>query len=98
LPTVDVINSKGYNCIYSDHKKDATAIFEWGLSIFPDDINLYDSMGEIQQQSGDKKSALAYYMKGMDVVKKQKTRFDNKTYENLLAGFDGRIKSLDGNR
>jgi predicted alpha/beta superfamily hydrolase len=98
LPTADVINSMGYNCFYTDRKKDAIAVFEWGLSIFPDDINLYDSMGEIQQQSGDKKSALAYYMKGMDVVKKQKTRFDNKTYENLLAGFDGRIKSLDGNR
>jgi len=95
LPGVDIINNMGYNCFYSDRLKEAIEVFQWGLSVYPDDINLYDSMGEIQQNTGDKKSALAFYLKGLAVVKKQQSKFDNITYKNLISGFEGRIKSLD---
>ncbi len=95
LPTVWDINRIGYNCYYAGKNKEAVETFAWALSLYPDDINLYDSMGEIQQGIGNKKEALYFYLKGLDVVEQQKSKLSMEIFERLRDGFKDRIKSVD---
>lgn len=95
LPLINDLNNMGYNCYYADKKKEATDIFKWALNLYPDNINLHDSMGEIQQWIGNKSEALSYYNKGLAVVKQQENKLDTKKYNRLIHSFEARIKSLD---
>jgi predicted alpha/beta superfamily hydrolase len=95
LPLVHDINNMGYNCFYSNKKQEAVDVFDWGLTLYPDNINLYDSRGEIEQNIGNKQEALESYTKGLEVVKKQKNKLDATTYANLVQGFENRLKSLN---
>jgi len=94
LPLVDDLNNIGYNCFYLNKKAEAAEVFEWALFMYRDDINLYDSMGEIQQSTGNNKEALHYYSKGLTIVEQQKSNLETKTYQKLMKGFQERIKSI----
>lgn len=94
LPMVNDANGMAYNCLYSDKPKEAVAILHWALSLYPENINLYDSMGEIQQTTGNNKEALEYYSKGLAIVERQKSRLENNTYQGLIKGFKERIRSV----
>jgi len=50
---------------YAGKNNEAIQIFEWALSIYPGNLNLYDSMGEMQENTGSKNLALGYYIKGI---------------------------------
>jgi predicted alpha/beta superfamily hydrolase len=94
LPDADVINTLGYNLYYKKRNAEAVAIFKWGLQLHPANFNLYDSMGEIQQELGNKQLALRYYNEGLNLVKQQKAKLSNEIYQGLLSGFTFRIKAL----
>jgi tetratricopeptide (TPR) repeat protein len=95
LPLVDELIHHGYNLFYAKRYQEAIDLFTWALSVYPRNLNLYDSMGEIQQGSGNKQTALKYYLAGLDEVKNQERILDNKEYDQLIAGFKRRIKALD---
>ena len=95
LPVVDEIIHHGYNLFYAKRYQEAIDLFTWALSVYPRNLNLYDSMGEIQQGSGNKQTALKYYMAGLDEVENQERILDSKEYDQLIAGFKRRIKALD---
>ena len=94
LPTIEDINHIAYNCFYSDKKKEAIDVLTWAIFLYPDDTNLYDSMGEIQQETGDKNEALNYYTKGLETVEQQKSYLSPTTYLKLKKGFEDRIQSV----
>lgn len=94
LPLIDDLNNIGYNCFYLNKKAEAVEVFEWALSMYPDDINLHDSMGEIQQSTGNNKEALHYYSKGLTIVEQQRSDLETKTYQKLVKGFQERINSI----
>ena len=95
LTLVDEVIHHGYNLFYAKRYQEAINLFTWALSVYPHNIDLYDSMGEIQQGSGNKTTALKYYMDGLDEVENQHRILDNKEYNQLIAGFKRRIKALD---
>ncbi len=95
LPLVNEIIHHGYNLFYAKRYQESIELFIWALSIYPHNLNLYDSMGEVHQGSGNKQIALKYYMAGLDEVKNQERVLDNKEYDQLTAGFERRIKALD---
>jgi predicted alpha/beta superfamily hydrolase len=94
LPFVDDLNTMGYNCFYAGKNKEAIQIFQWGLSMYPGNLNLYDSMAEIQANTGNRNLALTYYIKGIDVLKKQKPNLDPVIYNSQLSYFEGKLKSI----
>lgn len=94
LPVVDDLNTMGYNCYYANKKQEAVEVFQWGLTLYPENINLYDSIGEVLQLSGNKEEALKYYRKGITVIEKRKGTLETKKYNKLISGFEERIKSL----
>jgi predicted alpha/beta superfamily hydrolase len=94
LPMVDDLNNIGYNCYYAGKNTEAIAVFKWALALYPDNINLYDSMGEIQMNTGNKTEALSYYTKGLAVIKQQQSIIDSKKYNSLTHRFEEQIKVL----
>ncbi|CAM4413774.1 Predicted hydrolase of the alpha/beta superfamily [Pedobacter westerhofensis] len=94
LPFVDDLNTMGYNCYYSGKNKEAIQIFEWALSIYPSNLNLYDSMGEVQENTGNKGLALTYYTKGINLLKEQKAYLAPKIYNEQLSYFESKLKSI----
>lgn len=97
LPLINDLNGMAYNCLYSGRTKEAIAVLQWGLTLYPDDINLHDSMGEIQQSAGSPKEALRYYTRGLEIVEQCRSRLEPGTYQRFINGFKERIKSLDAN-
>ncbi|GAB2986129.1 hypothetical protein GCM10027049_26630 [Mucilaginibacter puniceus] len=95
LPLVDELIHHGYNLFYAKRYQEAIALFTWALSVYPHNLNLYDSMGEIQQGVGNKQTALKFYLAGLDEVENQERILDNKEYDQFIAGFKRRIKALD---
>lgn len=94
LPVADEINSHGYNLFYAKRFKESLDLFTWGISIHPHNINLYDSIAEIQNETGDKQASLKWYTAGLNEVKNQKQTLEPKRYDQLIAGFEKHIKEV----
>ena len=95
LPTIGDINRLAYNSFYSQNKADAIKILQWGISLYTDDANLFDSMGELQQDSGNMKEAKYYYTQALNIIEKQKPLFQPLTYQDKVNWFTGRIKGTE---
>jgi len=94
LPLVEDINDVGYNLFYAKYYKESIELFKYGISLYPDDTNLYDSIGEIQSGVGDKAAALKYYSEGLEALKKQKGNLTDAVYNRKLQGFEKNIKAF----
>ena len=95
LPVAGEINSHGYNLFYDKRFKESLDLFTWGIYMYPHNINLYDSMAEIQNETGDKQASLKWYTAGLNEVKNQKQTLENKRYDQLIAGFEKNINKLN---
>jgi len=95
LPTAYQLNNLGYTCYYNGWTKEAIQLFYYGLAMYPHNINLYDSIGEIYQLNGDVKAASKFYNKGLRKVKKQLADIESQTASKLINNFKKRLKSLD---
>jgi len=95
LPMVWDINNLAYNSYYSGKTATSISLLQKGLETHPSDINLYDSMGEIQQQGGNLPLARKYYEQGMAMVERQKAMLSNEKYQEFMATFRNRIAALD---
>ena len=87
-------NQLAYNFFYDEKPNDALKILLWANGIFPQDINLYDSIGEMYQKLDSKQEALNYYKKFEQKVEEQKISLKQEDYENMKKGVNERIKSL----
>ena len=95
LPTIRDINRLAYNCFYTQDKEDAIKLMLWGISMYPGDANLFDSMGEFQQDAGNIAEAKSYYTEGLKIIEKQKPFFQTTTYQEKIKWFTERIKSTE---
>lgn len=94
LPSIGELNTIAYNVFYANRKKEATQILEWGILRYPDDSNLYDSMGEIQENAGDIEKAKYYYNQGLSIIKSQKDKLSDKTYSSKINWFNKRLDKI----
>lgn len=95
LPMVWDINTMAYNSHYAGHNETALKLLEIGVAAHPNDINLYDSLGEIAQLSANLPLARKYYQQGLAVVESERSTLPEQAYQAFLAGFHRRIESLD---
>jgi predicted alpha/beta superfamily hydrolase len=94
LPSIGESNRIAYNTFYTGKKKEAIQILEWALSLYPDDTNLFDSMGEIQESAGNKELAESFYSKGLALTEAQKKEVSEGTYNARVKGFNDRLSHL----
>lgn len=92
LPSVDQINTFGYDCLHYEKNDEALGVFNWALSLYPNNANLYDSTAEAYLKSGNNEEARRYYQKALDVLEKTKDDYDVETYDYYKSIF---IKNRD---
>ncbi len=68
------INILGYTLMGQNKMKEAGEMFEKNVKDHPDSWNVYDSLAEWQQKSGDTKSAIQNYEKALKRVKDEQNR------------------------
>jgi predicted alpha/beta superfamily hydrolase len=94
LPTLEDITHIAYNLYYADKLKDAVTTLEWALSLYPDDSNLYDSLGEMYQAMKNPQEALRYYSKGLALIEQQQAQLQPTIYQNKIKSFTERINKI----
>ena len=94
LPTLEDITHIAYNLYYADKLKDAVTTLEWALSLYPDDSNLYDSLGEMHQALKNPQEALRYYSKGLALIDQQQAQLQSSIYQNKVKWFTERINKI----
>ncbi|MBT3251764.1 MAG: MBL fold metallo-hydrolase [Candidatus Marinimicrobia bacterium] len=61
------LNMLGYHLSYRDKWDDAIKIFKLNISEYPESVNPYDSIGEAYMNRGDKKKAIKYFKKALEI-------------------------------
>ena len=62
-----LINKMGYGCLHEDNINKAIQFFEANTKLFPNDANVWDSLGEAFLKSGDENNALISYKKAIEI-------------------------------
>ncbi|HTY59938.1 MAG TPA: DUF2911 domain-containing protein [Bacteroidota bacterium] len=68
LATESDLNLLGYTCLQDGRTKEAIAVFEKNARAHPASWNVYDSLAEGLEKSGDVKGAIANYSKALSLV------------------------------
>ena len=61
------LNGLGYRLLQMKRVKDAIEIFKLNVEMFPQNANVYDSLGEAYLESGDKSLAIQNYKKSIEL-------------------------------
>jgi predicted alpha/beta superfamily hydrolase len=94
LPSIGEFNLIAYNTFYAGKKSEALQILEWAISVYPNDANLFDSMGEIQESAGNKERAKHFYSKGLALTEEQKNELPESIYTDRVKAFNKRLSHL----
>lgn len=62
-----ILNSIGYNFLRENRFQDAIAVFKLNVEEYPDAWNVYDSLAEGYELSGDKAKAVKFYKKSVEL-------------------------------
>lgn len=87
-------NQLAYNFFYDGKPNDALKILLWANKLFPEDLNLFDSIGEMYQNLENKPEAMKYYQMFEKKLEEQKAKIKSEDYDNMKKGVGERIKSL----
>jgi len=79
----DEVNQFGYNFFNVHKTPNALKVLLWANQIFPDDLNLYNSVGEMYEHLDNKKEAIYYYTLFESKLEEQKDGLDPEEYEYL---------------
>lgn len=96
LPSIGEFNTIAYNTFYAGKKREAIQVLEWAISLYPNDANLFDSMGEIQEEVGNKEQAKYFYSRGLTLTEEQKNELSESTYNDRVKALNKRLSHLAG--
>jgi len=89
------INQNGYVQIAVKNFEKAFSIFERGIELLPDDSNIYDSMGEAKEKSGDLKGAFYYYSMALEKLAGENDKYTKKGYSRREKNYKENIKRVE---
>ncbi len=87
-------NQLAYDFFYMGKPNDALKILLWAHQLFPKDLNLFDSIGEMYQNLNKKDEAKEYYLLLDKNIEEQKGTLKADEYEQLKKGVKARLSSL----
>jgi len=68
LPPENFVNGMGYQALSMNQMKKAERLFSMNVRNFPNSGNAYDSMGDYFKSAGDKKKAIEYYKRSLQIA------------------------------
>jgi predicted alpha/beta superfamily hydrolase len=86
------INMLAYGNFRRNKINNAIEIIEWGINKFPNEDNLYDSMGEFQEKKGNISDANSYYQKAIEIIKERRLDYKKSDYEEKIALYRKNLK------
>jgi tetratricopeptide (TPR) repeat protein len=86
------INMLAYGNFRKNKINNAIEIIEWGINKFPNEDNLYDSMGEFQEKKGNISAANSYYQKAIEIIKERMLDYKKSDYEEKIALYRNNLK------
>lgn len=96
--TPDQLNQIAYDFSYSGKTKAAIKILLWANRLFPENLNLYDSLGEMYQKSDSSSEAMTYYKLFREKLEQKKDSLSADEYDKLKKGNQERIKFLEAGK
>jgi len=85
-----MLNSLGYNFLGEQKYKEAVGVFKLNTELHPDDPNLFDSLAEGYEQSGDSENMKKTSAIVMDILNKKTTLTDAE--KGLKSNAERRLK------
>ena len=82
LPPEDMVNQMGYYFLSTQQTERSFAFFNLNIKNYPDNPNVYDSMGDYYDNQRNKEKAIAYYTQTLKLKENPDTR---KKLEKLIA-------------
>lgn len=74
---------------------DAAKVLLWAAQLFPDELHLYITMGEMYQNSNKYADAIKYYQVFKDRLESKKASYSNEEFNNLKTNIEMRIQHLE---
>jgi predicted alpha/beta superfamily hydrolase len=96
--TPDQLNQVAYDFYFSGRLEGALKILLWANQLFPENLNLYDSIGEMYEHKNDKSEALKYYMIFNKKLEQKRNLFTEDEYNSLKKASEDRIKNHESNK
>ncbi|MCB0615917.1 MAG: tetratricopeptide repeat protein, partial [Phaeodactylibacter sp.] len=62
-----MLNQLGYGLLEEEMFQDAIEVFRINTELYPEEANPWDSLAEAYLKSGDKKTALKFYRKALEI-------------------------------
>jgi len=88
----DEINMLAYENFWKNKIDNAIEIINWGINKFPNEDNLYDSMGEFQEKKGNISVANGFYKKAIKKIKENKQSYEKDEYEKRISTYRKNFK------
>ena len=73
-PSEDLMNNMGYQALQLKQFKKAERFFKYNIDNYPENYNVYDSMGDYYDAIGDKTNAIKLYEKALSIKENADTR------------------------
>lgn len=86
------INMLAYENFWKDQIDNAITIIKWGIDKFPNEDNLYDSLGEFLEKKGNIKEAHNSYKKALETIKERKSEFTKSDYKKRISAYQKNCK------
>ncbi|HKK41903.1 MAG TPA: alpha/beta hydrolase-fold protein, partial [Bacteroidales bacterium] len=96
--TPDQLNQMAYDFHFNGDNDGAVKILLWANKLFPDNLNLYDSLGEMYEHESKWNKAAHYYELYSSKLEERKNILTEQEYNALKAGVTKRLESLEQKR
>ncbi|WP_333662521.1 alpha/beta hydrolase-fold protein [Chishuiella changwenlii] len=88
------INQIAYNLFYNDKIDEGISVLLIGIKKYPNDVNLYDSLGELYFNKKDIKNASKYYKLFGEKVEQSKSTLSKEEYNKFKELYNKRMQEL----
>lgn len=94
-PTEDEVNQWGYFCIEKKDYINSGKLFAWGIELYPDSYNLYDSQGESLFLVGKIDAAIKSFKESLLLLDKKKNVLSQEDYTYYKKVFNDHLKKAE---
>jgi predicted alpha/beta superfamily hydrolase len=91
----EILKRISHSFLINKKAEDATKILVWAVQLFPDELDLYNNIGEMYQNQNNSSEAIKYYKLFKEKLEQHKDLFSTEQLENLKKNMDIRIKNLE---
>ncbi|UCH15345.1 MAG: alpha/beta hydrolase [Bacteroidales bacterium] len=91
----EILKNISHSFLIKGRIEDATKILLWAVQLFPDELYLYNKIGEMYQNQNNNSEAIKYYKLFKEKAEQHKDLFSQEQLENLKKIVDTQIKNLE---